>query len=177
MSLLTNFDTNANFWGLHTLMKVPKAFAELYKKDKSKDKVESSKIMWAIAMLVDVSKDNKYRNLNEDDKKLLIKTDYLNDASFNFSTYQDCIDLYIKLHTSKLEQELIKIERKLNERLTFIEDTPYDLDTMDKLDKAILNTTKMQEMIKDLTDKILQEKDSGTTRGGRVESASEKGII
>lgn len=177
MSLLINFNYDTNFWSAHPQLRIPKAFAELYKSDKSKGKESSSQIMWAIAMLIDTSEDNKFRHLNEEDKKSLIKSDYLNNESFNFDNYQEAIEQYIKLHMSKLEQELMKIEGKLNERLGFIEDTSYDLDTVDRLDKAVLNTTKMQEMIRELKDKIRQEKDSGTTRGGRTESASEKGLI
>ena len=177
MSLLTNFELTANFWVLNPMMKVPKVFADFYKKDKSKDHSNSSQIMWAVAMLVDSSEDNKFRHLNEEDKKLLIKTDYLNDESFDFDVYQEIIDQYIKLHMSKLEQELMKQESKLDERATFIDETPYDLDTADKLDKLLLNTGKLYDQIKDLKEKISLEKDGGTIRGGRVESATEKHLI
>ena len=177
MSLLINFDTTVNFWSASPQMKIPKVFAELYKKDKSKDHSNSSQIMWAVAMLIDSSEDNKFRHLNEEDKKLLIKTDYLNNESFDFDVYQEIIDQYIKLHMSKLEQELMKQESKLDERATFIDETPYDLDTADKLDKLLLNTGKLYDQIKDLKDKIRLEKDSGTTRGGMIKSATEAQLI
>jgi hypothetical protein len=175
--LLTNFDLAVNFWTLYPQMKVPRVFATLYTGDKSKGKEDSSKIMWAIAMLIDVSEDNKYRNLNEEDKKHLIKADYLFNDAFDFTVYQDCIDQYIKLHMSKLEQELRNQEIKLEERATFINDTEYDLDTGEKLDKFLLNTAKLYEQISVLKDKIRQEKDSGTTRGGMIKSASEAQLL
>jgi len=78
---------------------------------------------------------------------------------------------------SKLEQELMKQESKLNERASFIDETPYDLETADKLDKLLLNTGKLYDQIKDLKDKIRLEKDSGTTRGGMIKSATESGLI
>lgn len=177
MSLLTNFELTANFWTLNPQLKIPKVFAELYKKDKSKDHSNSSQIMWAVAMLVDTSEDNKFRHLNEEDKKSLIKTDYLSNELFDFTVYQEVIVQYTKLHMSKLEQELIKQENKLDERAMFIDETSYDLDTADKLDKLLLNTGKLYDQIKDLKDKIRAEQDSGTIRGGRIESATEKGLI
>lgn len=177
MSLLTNFELTANFWILNPMMRVPKVFAELYKKDKSKDHSNSSQIMWAIAMLVDSSEDNKFRHLNEEDKKSLIKTDYLNNELFDFDMYKEIISEYTRLHMSKLEQELMKQESKLDERARFINDTSYDLETADKLDKLLLNTGKLYDQIKDLKDKIRVEKDSGTTRGGMVKSATELGLI
>lgn len=177
MSLLTNFELTANFWTLNPMMKIPKVFAELYKKDKSKDHSNSSQIMWAIAMLIDSSESNNFRNWNEEDRKNLIKSDYLNDESFDFSKYQEIIDEYIKLHMSKLEQELMKQEIKLAERAKFINDTTYDLETADKLDKLLLNTGKLYDQIKDLKDKIKLERDNGTTRGGMVKSATEAGQI
>jgi len=177
MSLLTNFDLTANFWDMYPQMRIPPAFADLYKKDKSKGHINSSKIMWAIAMLIDVSEDNKFRHLNEEDKKLLIKSEYLDDEGFDFTVYRNVIDQYIKLHMSKLEQELRQQELKLEERARFINDTDYDLDTGEKLDKFLLNTGKLYDQIKDLKDKIRSEQDSGTIRGGRVESATERGLI
>ena len=177
MSLLTNFELTANFWTLNPQFKIPKVFAELYKKDKSKDHSNSSQIMWAIAMLIDSSEDNKFRHLNEEDKKSLIKTDYLNNELFDFDMYKEIIAEYTRLHMSKLEQELMKQESKLDERARFINDTSYDLETADKLDKLLLNTGKLYDQIKDLKDKIRVEKDSGTTRGGMVKSATESHLI
>jgi hypothetical protein len=177
MSLLINFELTANFWKLNPQLLIPKVFAELYKKDKSKDHSNSSQIMWAVAMLVDTSEDNKFRNWNEEDRKSLIKSDYLNDDSFDFSKYQEIIDQYIKLHMSKLEQELMKQETKLDERAIFINDTPYDLETADKLDKLLLNTGKLYDQITFLKDKIKLERDNGTTRGGMVKSATESHLI
>jgi len=177
MSLLTNFDTNANFWVLNPMMKVPKVFADFYKKDKSKDHINSSKIMWAVAMLVDSSEHNKIAHLSEEDRKYLIKVDFLNDEKFNFDEYSDLIQQYIKLHMSKLEQELMMQELKLEERAKFINETEYNLDNGEKLDKFLLNTSKLYEQIKTLKDQIRAEKDGGTTRGGMVKSATEAGLV
>ena len=177
MSVLSNFSVDANFWDLNPLMRVPEAFASLYKGDKSRKKEDSSRIMWAIAMLVDTNEENKFRNLNESDRKDLIKSDFLDDLGFDFDLYKEQINTYISLNMSKLEQELRMQELKLEERGKFINDTPYDLETGEKLDKFLLNTGKLYDQIKELQDRIKSERDSGNTRGGRTESATEKGAI
>ena len=159
MSLLTNFQLDANFWQTYPQMILPKAFNDLYKKDKSKGKEESSKIMWAVAMLVDTSEGNKFAHLSEDDRKELIKSDYLVNDKFSFDAYKDVIDSYIHLHMSKLEAELRRQELKLEERAKFINETEYDLETGEKLDKFMLNTSKLYDQIDVLKDKIKLEKD------------------
>jgi len=177
MALLNSFDIDANIWEIEPQLKIPKIFADLYNADKTKNKAHSSKIMWAIALLVDISDDNKYRNLREEDRKELIISDYLKDEVFRFEDYKDLIDMYTELHMSKIERELRQQELKLEERAKFINDTKYDLETGDKLDKFLINTGKLYEQIKSLRDQIRAERDGGNTKGGMTESASEKGII
>jgi len=177
MSLLSNFQIDANFWQSYPQMILPKAFNDLYKKDKSKDKVESSKVMWAIAMLIDISDTNKYRNLREDDRKKLISEDYLGNAKFNWSTLEPAITTYKDLHTSKDERILIDLEKKVEERTKFIIDTEYSLEEGDKLDKLFANTDKIFTIVKDLRADIEKQKNVGQLKGGRTESISEQGTI
>ena len=177
MALLNSFDTDVNIWEAEPQLKIPKVFKELYDADTSKNKAHSSKIMWAIALLVDNSESNKFRNLQEEDRKLLITTDFLKDASFNFDDYQEVIDFYIELNLSKLEKELRQQELKLEERAKFINNTPYNIENGDKLDKFLMNTGKLYDQIKELKDKIKSDSNGGNTKGGMVESASERGLI
>lgn len=177
MALLNSFDTDVNIWEAEPQLKIPKVFAELYASDKSKGKAHSSKIMWAIALLVDNSEANKFRNLRENDRKTLIASDFLKDEEFNFDEYQELMDMYIELNMSKLEKELRQQELKLEERARFINDTAYNLETGDKLDKFLLNTGKLYDQIKELKDKIKSDSDGGNTKGGMLESASERGLI
>lgn len=177
MSVLSNFSVDANFWDLNQLMRVPKLFASFYKEDKSKNKIESSKIMWAIAMLVDNSENNSYRNLREDDRKILIAEDYLKVSDFKWDNYKELIALYQELNSSKLEKDLYLLESKLEERSKFIIDTKYTLEDGDKLDKIIANTQKIYDLIKTLRDNIEKGENEAATRGGRTESISERGLI
>ena len=68
--ILNGFDTDVNFWKLNPQLKVPLAFADILKQDKSKNKSKSSQIMWAIALLVDP--DSKFSNISFQTRKDMI---------------------------------------------------------------------------------------------------------
>lgn len=177
MSVLSNFSVDANFWDLNPLMRVPKLFAEFYNNDTSKKKEESSRIMWAIAMYIDTSDNNPYRNLRDTDRKIIIAEDYLKDAEFVWDNYSEIIKFYQELNSTKLQKDLFLLESKLEERSQFILDTKYTLEDGDKLDKIIANTQKIYDLIKTLKDNIEKGENESATRGGRTESASEQGRL
>ena len=177
MSVLSNFSVSVNFWDLCPLMRVPDLFSKLYNADKSKHKEESSKLMWAIAMIMDTSEDNIYRNLIEDERKQVVAMDWLKDEKFKWEDYQKYLDLYQQLNSSKLEKDLYLLECKVEERTKFIQDTKYTIEDGDKLDRIISNTPKIYELIKSLRDEIEKGEGAGVVRGKRTESASELGKI
>ncbi len=177
MSVINNFDINNNFWETNTQFKVIEPFKSLYTSDKSKKKEKSSKIMWAIAFLVDNSEDNKFRNLLDEEKRIIIADDYLDDSSFNWDDYEELIEKYETLNMSKYEKSLRIYESKLEERNKFIKDTAYDMETATQLDKIISSTKSIFDLISKLRDDINKEKSSGETKGSMVESANELGLI
>jgi len=175
MAVLDSFDVNANFWKVNPQAKI--AFDNIYKNDKSKDKVESSTIMWAIALYVDNSKSNMYRNLSIEDRKDLITEEYLKNSKFDWKLYKEEIDLYKKLNLTKNQSNLLEIEDKLDQRSKVLNDEEYTIDNALDLDKIIINTKSVFEVHRLLKDAVDKEEADSTTRGGRVESASEKGLI
>jgi len=177
MSLLVSFDVDANIWEIEPQLKIPAVFAELYKNDKSKNKAHSSKIMWAIALLVDNSDFNKFRNLPIKEKKEFISEDYLQNPDFNWEMYTPLIEEFKELTLSKLEKSLFIYEEKLDERTEFVKNTKYSLDNAAVLDKIISSTKPLFDLIGKLRDDILKEKSSGETKGDMEESASERGIV
>jgi len=124
MSLLTNFDIDSNFWKNNPQLIIPKELNKLYKEDKSKDKTNSSQIMWAICLFLDLSEENKFRNFPEEDRKKLIIEDYLQDPKFKFENYKPIIDWYIEGLYSPAQRGILNWRRKLEERDLFIADTP-----------------------------------------------------
>ena len=126
MAVIDNFDITANFWKIYPQFKI--SFGNLYSKDKSKDKTDSSKIMWAIALFADNSKTNIYRNLSLQERMNLIAEDYLKNSKFDWRSVDNEIELYKKLNLTKNQRNLLDIEDKLDQRTTVLKNTSYNID-------------------------------------------------
>jgi hypothetical protein len=174
--LARNFNINDNFWECNPNFLAIKEFKKLYSDDKSKKKIDSSKIMWGVALAMDKHDDNPLRNVNIVDKLAIVAEDYCD--GFDEKKYGYLMSLYKKLCLSQIERSVYDLEQKLDERSKFLLQTPYDLDTAKELDALIANTKKIKDLYEDMVDSL--EKDSaggGPTRGGRQESAGEKGLL
>jgi hypothetical protein len=177
-----------NFWVTNPGFSYFSILKDFYKNDKTKGKSRSSSIMWAIALLIDPHKDNPYRNIKYNDRKVLIANEYLEEPDFIWEKYQPFIDEYEKRATTEIEQQLHRFKMKMEERQAFIDSTKYTLDsytedgklvkgTADQLDKMVTSTTKITDMYEKLMDAIGKQGDKSTTKGGRAKSASEKGLL
>lgn len=177
MSLLTNFDTNSNFWKLNPQLTIPKPLNDLYSKDKSKGKEDSSLLMWAICLLIDPSDENKFNKFPEEDRKELIKADFLKDPKFKFEQYQSIIDWYKEGMLTQAERSLLNWHKKLQERDKFIADTTYDLDTASELDKVMANTDKLYSQYERIVKQYEKEKTESRNRGNKKASLSDQDLI
>lgn len=193
-SITRNFNTDDNFWETNPAFKTIAVFNNFYKEDKTKKKVKSSQIMWAIAFLLDPHQDNPWKNLSNNDKKLLIIDDYLNDKKFEWDKYDILVDEYYKRVLTSVERDFFELVEKMNERKEFIKVTPYTLDTFEfneasgktrkvsgnamSLDKMIVDTAKLYEQLELIKQKLAKEKQiDGETKAGMQESATEKGLL
>jgi len=189
-----NWNTDLNYWELHPGMKNFPSFKILYDKDKSKSKIESSKVMWAIALMVDPHEKNPWKNVNPLDKKMLISIDYLQNEKFNWDTEEivNLIEEYKDKCLTVAEKALIELQAKLAERAKFIKETNYTLDwyeetekggvklmrgTAPQLDKMMTETKKIYDHLDLIKKQIETENISGSIKGGAIESASEKGEL
>lgn len=180
-SIIKIWNPLENYWTLNPTMVTKAEFKELYEQDKSRGKDKSSNLMWAIALILDPSDSNIYRHLNYSERKDIVEKDYINKEyykteKFTWENYNDIILAYENLCISQLERELIRLKKKLSDRVHLIESTPYSLDTFEALDKLILNTKKIYEQLTQIQEQI-QKSESGQLIEGNVESASEKGIL
>jgi len=121
--------------------------------------------MWAISLLVDPNENNSFRNMLYEDKLSIIKTNYIKEKNFEWIKYDDIIETYKKAVLTKTEYALHVMERKLEERLKLLNDTPITLENADLLDKIQLNMTKIKTEIKNLT-KLLKDDDSNIKNKG-----------
>jgi len=175
MSVLANFDINNNFWEVNPGFKILGEFAKFYRKDTSKGKATSSKVMWAVAWFADVDSENRLKNFTEKDRKILISEEYIKEEKFNWKKYNVLIDYYRETQLSPSKRSLVFLRRKMEEREAFLVKTTYNLDNARDLDGIIANTDKIFSMISKLEQQI--EKDEsvggGAVRGGRTESLGE----
>lgn len=175
MSLITNFDININFWNIAPQYKVIEPFKALYKRDRTVGKLYSSRVMWAVSFLT--HPDSPVVRLPEDDKKLLICSDYLEDDKFDWSKHKDLINKFIELELTKAERSSKLINYKIEERESLIKDTPYTMSNAGDLDKLIMNTEKIYELRKKLEEDAKRKDEDGIVKGGSEESLSEKNLI
>lgn len=179
-----------NFWVLNPMAQEFGPFKVFYTKDKSKNKKESSTIMWAVAMLIDPHEENLIRNQSDKEKKALIAEDYLNDKKFNWEhpEIKELRDFYFDNCLTIAEKELVRYEEKLVQRGDFISTQGYTMDsyddrgkvikgTADQLDKMMLNSSKIFAEIENIKDKLTKEDVDGQLKGGATESASEAGML
>lgn len=194
-SLSKNWNTDENYWVLHPQLKTVKLFKDLYSSDKSKKKIKSSKLMWAIALYIDPNDQNVWRNTNDKDKKELIATDYLEDSKFNWEDKltQELIEEYKSRCLTIPEKELVRLLTKLEQRGKFLDSTNYSLDaykedskgkitlvkgTADQLDKMMASTGKIYDHLLKIQQTISDEASLKTRlRGDEVESATDAGMI
>ena len=179
MSIISNYDIGNNFWEINPTYKVLGDFAKFYRADTSKEKWASSKAMWAVALFTDLSSENKFKNLPEDERKILISEEMIRDPKFKWSRYENLIVFYRKIETTTTERSLISLRKKMEERESFLAETSYNLENAKDLDSIIANTDKLFSLISRLESQIEKEKNigGGITKGGRTESLSENKII
>tara|TARA_R110000851_G_scaffold157308_1_gene300159 strand:+ start:8510 stop:9082 length:573 start_codon:yes stop_codon:yes gene_type:complete len=188
-TITRTFETQENFWQINPSFLTIKSFREFNKSDKSKNKSNSSQVMWAIAFLIDPHTDNPWKNLGGQDKRDLIKNDYLD---IDWDQHQNLIDEYYSRCLTPAERNLFDIIEKMNERAKFIKNTEYSLDqyeemdgrsklvkgTAVQLDKMVVDTKKIYDQLEQVQQMVAKEKsDGGKTKGGMQESAAEQGLL
>ena len=172
---MITFNPDLNFWELNPELKYPEEFAKLYNEDKSKKKVESSKIMNAIYLLL--HKDSRYYDLPEKERRTLIIKDYLKLEDFRWEDYKEQQDAFLKYTTSKARRLLRTWELKLEERDEFISSIRYDADTAKMLDDMMASTEKIWKQYMSLLQEVEKEEATGSVQGGAIESLTEQGRI
>lgn len=178
MSLLNSYNGTSNFWKSNPQLLIPEPFAKLYKEDKSKDKEESSKIMYAICFLLDPSDENKFKNIPEPDRKILIIKDYLKDPKFKWEKYKELLE-YCKNNfiITQAERSLYEFERELHERDLFLTGLGWSLDSATDKEKMMANTFKLYQELNRIKEIVKQEEIKAKDKGGSEPTASDLGNI
>jgi hypothetical protein len=164
-----------NFWLEYPELTFPEALNKLYVNDKSKNKVDSSKLMWAVFMIT--SPNSIY--YNHHNKEEVIARDFLKDPKFKWSSIKEAIDFYRNGVLTIAEQSLIT----WNEMMILRDKTLKELyasaakkkaeglDDLVTIDKMMSNTAKMFADYKKIKEDFDVEKTKG--KGGKVVSLAD----
>lgn len=174
---LTSYTGKDNFWESNPQLLIEPTLKTLYDSDKSRGKVESSKIMYALCFYVDVTEDNKvYGHVPPDDRKILIARQYLNNEDFDWSIYIEEIEVIKRLMLTPAQVSLFNFYNKLRERDDLIRDTPYSIVTAKELDSMMEKTKKIWDSYFAILKEVSKET-STTQKGGKNLSLSDKGLL
>ena len=104
--------------------------------------------------------------------------DYLNDEEFDFSPYKKTIEKFVELCTTPAQRLMGSWYRKYEERQQFIDETPYNENTFDMLEKLIGNTDKFWKQYQAIKKEVeAEEAAQEIVHGGATLSLSDKKLI
>jgi len=163
-ALVSNFDHKQNFWKLHPELKYPEAFKDLRAKDKSRDKKDSSDVMWFVAFCYDW--ESKW--IREEEKKRLIAVgkDIFDNEAFKNKVPKDVITCYLDFIDSPSRRLLRQINNKMDEKSIFLERTKYTETTWDMLEKMLGSNEKIYKELDRIRTMVLEEEIGGQMKGG-----------
>ena len=166
-----------NFWEVNSDYLLISEFKNLYDSDKSKNKTNSSKILWAIYFAY--NPESKFYNIP--DKLNILAKDFIKDSKFKWTSVKEVVDLYKSSMLSDAERALVtwgEIITMRDESLKLLYKQAIeakDTDELVKLDKMISNTPKLFEDYKKIKKDYEEEK--VTKKGKTIVSLSESGDI
>jgi hypothetical protein len=193
-SLLEIFDVEANFWKVNPQFKGVSIFKDIYKKDKSKGKERSSNTMWAISAFydpkspyVDIPEDKTFEN----SKSRVISKDLFGDSEWLYNRegeLKEHRDLYEELMLTPAMRSLRVWEKKIKERDSVLEETPYMVGMTDDngklvgsnvevLDKMFERTPKLWDQFFKIQEALSNEEAGNSVKGGSLESLTDTGEI
>jgi len=167
-----HFETDGNFWIVYPEILNIEDFKEIYDKDKSKKKEESSKIMWALHLIM--QPESMWFNIPN--KEILVVRDFLkkDEKKIKISNYKE-YDLYKEIVLTQAERSLFEWTEMMRKRDHYLKNMEYNLDNMDQLDKAYSTTSKLlHEYNKIIT---LYSEEKSKVSGSKAESLTDSGEI
>lgn len=176
MGRIKEFLDKESFWKLYPGLEYIPEFKEIHDRDKSKNKMDSSKVMWAIAYLVDNSEANTYNGYSIDERKEVLKANFLNQPLLNWDTHSNRIEKFKEWCRTPEEKTLAEFDELMEDRKKLIKDKNYEsAASLDKLVKTYDIIVKTRQGLKSLAE------DSNETgervEGGKKRSLNEKGDI
>lgn len=174
--MLDIFDKN--FWEVHAEIKYVPGLDKLYAKDVSKDKADSSKIMWAIEMCEN-PESKYYRRPNKYNE--IAKTFLKDVVNFKWSKHQDLIEAYRDSVLSDAQRALTswnetirmrdKTIKTLYKELLEVEAVDLDTKALKDIDAMLAATPKMFDDYNKIM--LTYEEDKIKKKGSSIPSMSD----
>jgi hypothetical protein len=174
---ITSFDFHANFWLANPRARLVKEINELYEKDKSKEKLTSSNVMWGITMLVH-PKCPVTSQLDYNERLRMVNEEFLDKIKIDPEvTHKAVIEAFEKGCMTRLQRIAKEWGDKLDERFALLRTLKYDLTNADDLDQMMGRTDKLWKQYITCLKDLEMETAQSQVEGGAVESLLESGKI
>lgn len=166
-----------NFWEIYPDVSIIEEFNNLYINDKSKNKVDSSKLMWAVYYIM--HPDSIFFHMP--DKYDQIAKGHLKDPKFKWATLKKELEVYKTIVLTDAERALTNWGEIMSMRDVSLKDLyksalkEKDVKTLKDLDSMLSNTPKMFEDYKKVRKDFEEEKT--TKKGKHIKSLSESNEI
>lgn len=150
------FDTERNYWESYPEMKVHPQFSPTYRKDKTKKKVTSSNMMWALH-LVCHPKSLMYYDPNklENVKGLLSKS-----WDWEAPSESSMLETYRGLMLTEAQRALADWDEMIKRRSSYLKNQDYNLETGNDLDKLHKNTYSIYKDYQKICEELTNEENS-----------------
>lgn len=175
MNLLSKYDEGVNFWEVYPQYKSDKVYKELFTKDKSKGKIFSSKLMWALCLLF--LKESNYYKYTEEERYSVVGDNLLDNEKFDWKPYNSLIEHFKYSQLDELDRMIMTTENYLNLRSKQLDISTLKTTDIKGLDEIVISTEKVLNSLDALRARRDKKVDSGVTKGNLNESASERGEI
>jgi len=174
MEEINSWNIESNFWEVNTHFKAIDLYGTIYQNDKSKNKTDSSILMWALAFYC--SFNSKFRQLSEKERKELISKDILKNSKFDWKSIEKLIQGWDMFKSPSMKL-MVEWERLINEKTIFLKTLTYNAENADTIEKLLTSNTKLYKEYEDILARLSQEQDGGSVKGGSKESLLEVGDI
>lgn len=175
MGFIKNFNTNINFWDANPQFKTVEVFKDYYKKDKSKDRKDSSTIMWGLSFYYD--EESIYYNMPKEDREIAIASGHFGDKKFSWSKISTLQESFANLYLTPAKRQLFEWNRLMDEKTEFMSGQTYSQTNWEMLEKMMISNKALYAEYDNIMKRLVNEKDSTGVKGGAIESASESGLI
>ena len=137
--MVTKYTKGSNFWEAFPEYRVLEAFNTLYESDKSKNRIFSSNVLWAITFCL--RRESPMYNLPN--KWELAAKDIAKDEKLNWDKYEDVIAIFKESCMSQAERSLLAWEELMKKRDKYLKSKDYYFDEYlldDKGDNVVSKT-------------------------------------